>query len=137
MNASGDAGAPLRWRVAGSLLSALAGWLAMTLSLYVESLFQAEDEAYWWSLYPVVCAPVIVVVWLAALLPLCLRTPMYSALWRWPVCTLCGATAGTCISLVVFGVFDPSGVVSRFADFLVASLRLAVFAAEPPAFLAR
>ena len=96
----------------------------MSLSLYVESLFQPPDTSYWWSLYPFVSIPFIFVVWLAALLPLYLRVLAGSTLWHWPVCTFCGVAAGTFISLVVWSVLDPFGLSQRFLDFLMASLRL-------------
>ena len=108
-------------RVLGSFLSAVAGWLALTLTMYVRSLFLPADESYWWSLYPVVCIPFILVVWLAALLPLYFRVPARSVLWRWPVCTVCGVAAGTLIALVVWCVLDPFSVTERFMDFLGAS----------------
>lgn len=121
MNAPEDAATPTSERVLGSFLSAVAGWLALTLTQYAHSLFQPPDESYWWPLYPIFCIPFIVVVWLVALLPLYLQVPAHSLLWRWPVCTAGGATAGTLIALGVWCVLDPSSVTERFMDFLGAS----------------
>jgi hypothetical protein len=41
-------------------------------------------------------------VWVIALVPLSLFVPRSSLLWRWPVCTACGAVAGALVVAVVF-----------------------------------
>ena len=110
--------------VLGSFLSAVAGWLALTLGQYIRCLFQPENTGDWWPLYPIFCTPFILVVWLVVLLPLYLRVPASSALWRWPVCTVGGVMAGTIIALVVWCVLDLHSVTERFIDFLDASLWL-------------
>jgi hypothetical protein len=108
----------------GSVLSALAGWAALIFVGFVGSLFQPPDESYGFMFWAVVCAPFIFLVWLVALLPLYLCVPTRSILWRWPVCTLCGAAAGTLIASAVFFVLDPRGFIGRFPSFLAVSLYL-------------
>ena len=108
-------------RVLGSFLSAFAGWSALFLTAYVGYFFESQREAYGFLFYPIVCAPFILVVWLVVLLPLYFCVPARSVLWRWPLCTLCGATAGTLIALVVWCVLDPPGVAGRFTDFFAVS----------------
>jgi hypothetical protein len=40
-------------------------------------------------------------VWLVVGMPLYLLIPIRSPLWRWPICTICGAIGGAAIMLVV------------------------------------
>lgn len=41
--------------------------------------------------------PLFISVWLCGPLPLYLWVPKDSVLWRWPLCTVCGALAGAII----------------------------------------
>jgi hypothetical protein len=45
----------------------------------------------------------IVPVWVLILVPLYLFVPWHSILWRWPICTACGALAGFAIMTLFFG----------------------------------
>jgi hypothetical protein len=51
-------------------------------------------------------------VWVVALVPLSLFLPRSSLLWRWPVCTACGAVVGVLIVAVVFP-FPQRGIASE------------------------
>jgi hypothetical protein len=57
----------------------------------------------------------ILPVWALILVPLYMFIPPSSILWRWPVCTVCGAAAGLLIVGVVFGGIPGVGHVSSGA----------------------
>jgi len=40
-------------------------------------------------------------VWLVVILPFYFLIPLRSPLWRWPICTICGAIGGATIILVI------------------------------------
>ena len=44
---------------------------------------------------------IIFIVWLVVLVPLYMLIPLSSILWRWPICTGCGALAGAAIMVAV------------------------------------
>src|SRR4051812_6138722 len=44
----------------------------------------------------------IIPVWLFVLIPLYFFVPLSSPLWRWPVCTACGAIGGFLVMTVAF-----------------------------------
>lgn len=99
--------APLHRRILGSALSAFVGWFVPNLALFVGAclrrIIHPEPMAYPhdWLLGPtfiaVYSAAFVFATWLLALVPLYLLVPLRSVLWRWPVCTLCGALAGALI----------------------------------------
>jgi hypothetical protein len=62
----------------------------------------------------------IVPVWVLILVPLYLFVPWHSILWRWPICTACGALAGFAIMTLFFGGIPGFGQLSSGAwDFYV------------------
>ena len=92
-------------RFLGSFLSAVGGWLIATCVLFVWTCFVARRQpiaptlfdAYALSIYTGVF---IFGVWLLVLWPLYVFVPLEFPLWRWPVCTFCGAAAGFVIMFV-------------------------------------
>jgi hypothetical protein len=104
---------PLSWRVIGSALSSFVGWLTMNLIVLVWAFFnRAVDQSVpaqpnKWLLdcfaLAICSAGFVFAAWLLALLPLYLLVPARSFLWRWSVCTPCGALAGGLIMRAFFG----------------------------------
>ncbi len=90
----------------GSSLSALVGWLSGHVLWYAWSFLRGrapETTNDWTGLlvFPLFSLPFVLVVWLFILVPLYFRVPLQSVLWRWPVCTACGAAAGATIMYVL------------------------------------
>ncbi|MEY2549760.1 MAG: hypothetical protein QOD64_2342 [Verrucomicrobiota bacterium] len=91
-----------------SLLSALAGWIAgaVAFGFVADRLSQPSASAPGWicvgALYS---APIVLLLWLAALWPLYVRVPARSTLWRPLVCVPAGALAG---ALLYFAVVGPA-----------------------------
>ena len=52
-------------------------------------------------------AAFVFATWLVVLLPLYILVPRHSVVWRWPVCTLCGAVAGALIMFAFYGPHSP------------------------------
>lgn len=105
-------GAPSKSRlVGGSFFAVVIGCLAALVILevvYVFTSIRGRDNTswivllalpLWWSIAIWLFA---LPVWLIALLPLSLFLPYSSVLWRWPVCTVCGAIAGAIVVALVF-----------------------------------
>src|SRR3954454_20516658 len=89
-------------KLSGSIISAFTGWavgVAVAVCFYVWSRFhyhipRGRDE---WVLLPFVAlisAVFVFTIWAVALVPLYFLIPSQSILWRWPVCSACGAAAG-------------------------------------------
>ncbi|MEO7319390.1 MAG: hypothetical protein ABIZ56_10415 [Chthoniobacteraceae bacterium] len=112
---SSTAKSPLRRRVFGCALSAFVGWFALNAFLLFWAFFtRAEHHSNppipneWLvgvAFIAAYSAAFIFATWLVALLPLYLFVPQLSFLWRWPVCTICGAAAG---GLIMFGFYGPN-----------------------------
>lgn len=89
-------------RFLGSFLSACAGWLTLGAVVAVFSIFHSDPNSHE---QPVVVFGGVLLAtsffvfatWLLIFVPIYLFVPMQSVLWRWPVCTLCGAAAGAAI----------------------------------------
>ncbi len=106
---------PLRRRVFGSALSAFVGWFALNSFIFVWAFITRHQHhstppiSNEWLTGPAFMATYSAVfvlpTWLVALVPLYLLVPRRSVLWRWPVCTLCGAVAG---ALIMFGFYGPN-----------------------------
>ena len=106
---------PLRRRVFGSALSAFVGWFTLNAFLLVWAFItRAEHRSNppipneWLvgvAFIAAYSAAFVLATWLVALLPLYLFVPQRSFLWRWPVCTVCGAAAG---GLIMFGFYGPN-----------------------------
>lgn len=101
---NGLASTPLRRCILGSALAALAGWfigntamivwcLAFTRSLESPPGLQQTGFLILLSLAGFSGGGVLA-TWLLILLPLYLFVPRDWLLWRWPICTLCGALVG-------------------------------------------
>ena len=93
-------------RIWGSVLAAFVGWLAInTLLIGLSIVLNAEWKSALWDWLQsalaeaLISGMVIGLVWLFALMPLYVFLPLRSWLWRWYVCTLCGALAGAAIML--------------------------------------
>jgi hypothetical protein len=95
----------------GTLVAVLAGWVVTLVILgstyFIDAIrqrhaldaglvFGSTIATSWFMAY------FIIPVWLFVLIPLYLFVPSSSPLWRWPICTACGATAGF---LIMTGVF--------------------------------
>ena len=78
--------------ILGSLLSALVGWIPVGI-FFSGSLFGFSAALVYACFFALPA-------WLLFLVPYCL-VPTRSVLWRWPVCTLCGAAAGGVIMAVL------------------------------------
>ena len=103
---SSAATAPLRRRVLGSFLSALVGWAALNLFVAGSLIVGGNATRGQWvgaSFVAVYSAALVFGTWLLALLPLYLVVPPHSPLWRWPICTCCGALAGAAIMFAFSG----------------------------------
>ena len=90
----------------GSALSALVGWLSGHVLWYALGGLRGhapETTKDWFGLllFPLFSLPIVLVVWFFVLVPLYFRVPLHSILWRWPVCTACGAAAGAAIMYVL------------------------------------
>ncbi|MEO7966750.1 MAG: hypothetical protein ABIT38_22860 [Gemmatimonadaceae bacterium] len=113
----------------GTAAAVLGGWIAALLfcgALYVFGpshqrepvdaglLFGSTIAMSWFMAW------FIVPVWVLILIPLYLFLPLRSALWRWPVCTACGALAGFLIMAFFFGGIPGFGQLSSGAwDFYI------------------
>jgi hypothetical protein len=96
--ASGRNKASLARRILGSFLAAFVGWVPLNLILVIIGLIDwRRTSVTGWSTmiaFASMSAKFIFATWLILLLPLYLLIPVGSVLWRWPVCTLCGALCG-------------------------------------------
>ena len=87
----------------GSSLSALFGWLSAHVLWYAWGVLRGhapETANDWFGMlvFPLFSLPFVLVIWFFVLVPLYCRVPLRSILWRWPVCTACGAAAGATIA---------------------------------------
>jgi hypothetical protein len=108
---------PLRRRIFGSALSAFVGWFVLNFFLFVWAfMMRSKNRSYppipdEWLVGPaflsVYSAAFVFAIWMVALLPLYLFVPRRSFLWRWPVCTGCGALAGALIMFAFYGPNSP------------------------------
>jgi hypothetical protein len=102
----------VRRRVIGSFVAALVGLAALVISYYAFVMGPYENPGIlvWVT---VVGGAFVFATWLIFLMPLYLFLPSDSALWRWPVCTICGTLAGAVIMLLIScfsgGIRDPEG----------------------------
>ena len=87
----------------GSILAALFGWLSAHLLgiLWLVLARGVPTRTDWTALlaFPLYSVPFVLVVWLFMLVPLYFMVPLHSMLWRWPICSACGALAGALIML--------------------------------------
>lgn len=95
----------------GSFVAVLIAWLAAIVLLEVAQvvnfIFHRDQLAwnalwvtpFWFSMWILAFA---LPVWLVALVPMSLFVSRSSILWRWPVCTACGALAGALVVAIVF-----------------------------------
>ena len=101
--------APLGRRILGSFVPPFVSWVAFNL-LYLIAAFFLWPSPSWW-VGPVIAAmfsgSFIFGTWLLILLPLYLLVPERSVLWRWPLCTFCGALAGAGIIVVWSSIYYP------------------------------
>ncbi|MGB8342689.1 MAG: hypothetical protein WCE51_13960 [Chthoniobacterales bacterium] len=116
-------------QVFGSLVAVATGWLAAIVFIEVSTAVELLQQPHYIVPEALIVGPItaawfiayfIIPVWLLVLLPLYLFVPSHSALWRWPVCTVCGAIAGLLIISLTFGVsVDASAMVKGPWDFYV------------------
>ena len=84
----------------GSFLSALIGWFApLGWSMLRSGLPKPKEWDSNTLILMVISCLIVFVVWLVALVPLYMLVPRNSLLWRWPICTFCGAMAGAAIMI--------------------------------------
>jgi len=108
MSVDPDAKAPLVRRVLGSALSALVGWLTVNIVIFGfaaapgTSAPGTSAQELWTgtAIVAVISFGFIFATWLVALVPLYLFVPLNCCLWRWHVCTACGAFSGAVIMYV-------------------------------------
>ncbi|HVK59499.1 MAG TPA: hypothetical protein VM735_12015 [Candidatus Kapabacteria bacterium] len=106
-------------RITGSFVSAAAGWVS--LNVIGTIIYLCTEPGLGRLLGPLLLAgysaAFVFAAWVVALLPLYLLVPPSSVLWRWPVCTVCGALAGAGIMFVIsrfifpLSYFDAKSVV--------------------------
>jgi RsiW-degrading membrane proteinase PrsW (M82 family) len=120
MNASKQSLRPksqLLWQIFGSALSALVGWFTLNAFIFIWA-FIARSEHHSnppipneWLVGPafvaMYSAAFVFATWLVALVPLYLLVPLRSSLWRWPICTICGALSGALIMFAFYGPKSP------------------------------
>ncbi len=116
---------PLRRRVNGSLVSVTAGWSVIWLWLAYRALHPhpMSGSHEWWALALIVLIVSSVFVfgtWAVIFLPVYLFIPRRSFLWRWPVCTLCGAAAGAAIMFAFARLTSPQARISWDYEILAA-----------------
>ena len=89
----------------GSFFSVCVGWLPVMLFAFPVAIF--SEAGFIIAAYlALVYALINLVVWLLIFWPLYCYVPRRSALWRWPICTVCGLGGGTLIALFIFGCSD-------------------------------
>ena len=99
-----DQPAPLRRRISGSFLSALVGLGVLVVTYYICAVATDKSAGVGILILATIFGGAFVfATWLFLLLPLYLFLPRTSFLWRWPVCTLCGALAGPAIVFACYG----------------------------------
>jgi hypothetical protein len=103
MKAHDSTSRPVSRLFRGSILAALFGWVSAHLLglVWVILTHGVPTRTDWAALFvfPLYSVPFVLIVWLLALLPLYFMVPLHSILWRWPICTVCGALAGAVIML--------------------------------------
>ena len=101
-------------RILGSILSALAAWVALIFLAaiygFAWSLFRTSGgylQLPWWivpAMMSVYATAFVSSTWLLILLPVYLIARRDSPFSRWPLCTLCGALAGAGVMLCFLGL---------------------------------
>jgi hypothetical protein len=108
----------------GTVVAVLAGWMTALLVLEATTAIELLQQPHYTVPDALIVGPIvsawfmayfILPVWALILIPLYMFIPSSSILWRWPVCTLCGAVAGLLIVGVVFGGIPGVGHVSSGA----------------------
>jgi len=108
----------------GTVIAVVAGWLTALLLLEATTAIELLQEPHYIVPDALVVGPIvsawfmayfILPVWALILIPLYLFIPSSSMLWRWQICTLCGAAAGFLIVSLVFGGIPRVGHVSSGA----------------------
>ena len=101
----------------GTVVAVLGGWLAPFLLFGGVRLLGVSEHKQPLDVGILVGSTVatsifmalfIIPIWVLVLIPLYLFVPLSSPLWRWPICTACGATAGFVIMASVFIASDSS-----------------------------
>lgn len=109
--------APLWRRILGSFLSVFVGWIV--LMIYIQGTTKPNPEisvgdmiAEFWAgvgMIESLASITMFLTWLVGFLPLYLLIPLHSTLWRWPICTICGAFAGASLMLIISLALSSSG----------------------------
>ena|SRR5438128_1348981 len=108
----------------GTVVAVLAGWITALLLLEATTAIELFQQPHYTVPDALIVGPIvsawfmayfILPVWAVILIPLYMFIPSSSILWRWPVCTVCGAAAGLLIVGVVFGGIPGVGHVSSGA----------------------
>ncbi len=98
-------------QILGTLIALLAGWCAGLIVVEASTALELLRQPHYIVPSALIETPITMAwifiyftlpVWLLVLVPLYLFIPTSSVLWRWPVCTLCGAVAGYLILNLIF-----------------------------------
>jgi hypothetical protein len=108
----------------GTVVAVLAGWITALLLLEATTAIELFQQPHYAVPAALLVGPIVsawfmayfvLPVWALILIPLYMFIPSSSILWRWPVCTVCGAAAGLLIVGVVFGGIPGVGHISSGA----------------------
>ena len=96
-------------------MSVTAGWSVVWLWLaYLGLRLHSPSASREWlafSLIVLIVSSVFVFgTWAVLFLPVYLLVPRQSVLWRWPVCTACGAASGAAIMFAFVRITSPHAV---------------------------
>ncbi|HVF72940.1 MAG TPA: hypothetical protein VM940_15160 [Chthoniobacterales bacterium] len=103
-------------QVLGTSVAVVAGWLVALLYVEVSGIIQLLQQPHYIVPEALLIGPImagvfmgyfIIPVWIFVLIPLYLFIPSSNSLWRWPICTACGALAGITIIAFTLGDFPP------------------------------
>jgi hypothetical protein len=95
-------------RILGSFLSALMGWIVLVI--YIGSTVKMNPNmspdmvgefSAGFGMIDYLASILMFGAWLVIILPLYLLVPLRSPLWRWPICTICGAIGGAAFLIVI------------------------------------
>ena len=117
MSLDADTRAPFGRRLLGSALSAFVGWLTVNIFILIFGIIatrgisapgpSAHERWAGTAIVGLVSFVFIFGTWFVALIPLYLLVPLNSWLWRWYVCTACGAISGLMVIYVVNQLTTP------------------------------
>ena len=104
--------APFGRRLLGSFLAAAGGWFVASILLFGWICLAARRQPIAPTFFDACALSLgtgmfVFGTWLLVLWPLYVFVPLRFPLWHWPVCTLCGATAGFVLMALFLGRVPP------------------------------